>query len=131
MEDYGENTSYGSYLSRVFAIIIAFLLLIAAIWLVVKLASNDSSETLGDRSSISVDHGGIVANNDNSSNSEPVDADGHTLSTNTDIDSGNTRNVAGVTTDGLPNTGAEVYSIAFIGLLTFAGSKIILDKSQA
>lgn len=45
MNDYQEYKSYGSYLSRVFAIIIAFALLVLAIWFVVKLASGDNDDS--------------------------------------------------------------------------------------
>lgn len=48
MNDYQEYRSYGSYLGRVFAIILAFLLLVFAVWGVVRLASDDEEETLGD-----------------------------------------------------------------------------------
>ena len=46
MNDYQEYSSYGSYLSRVLAIIAAFLVLVLAIWFVVRLASDDDTATV-------------------------------------------------------------------------------------
>lgn len=40
MNDYQEYRSYGSYLSRVLAIILAFLVLVLAVWFVVRLAND-------------------------------------------------------------------------------------------
>lgn len=166
MNDYQEYRSYSSYLSRVFAIIIAFLLLVFAIWGVVRLASDDDA-TLGDTKSPSFSEDGTVADNSETdgsttsdqddaqdANDEPdlfvsgdvagdtttqaeqdasQDAQGQTLSTNTDIATNDAAQdgsaVAGATTDGLPSTGAGDLSLVLgLGAVAFIGSKLYFSN---
>ncbi len=155
MNDYQEYRSYGSYLSRVFAIIIAFLLLIFTIWAVVRIAGDDE-DTLGDTDAPSVSQADgddpdlfVSDTSDDSSNSDDdsdqaivvglgdddADDDGQTLSTSTDtegVDSPNAT-VAGASTNGddnLPNTGAELSTVFAIGVAAFMGSKLVFRTQE-
>ena len=156
MNDYQEYRSYGSYLSRVFAIIIAFLLLIFAIWGVVKLAGDDDT-SLGDtRAPSFVDSDEdkkadfFVNGNDqdasdsseSSSDDDPVVADsgdansdeqGQTLATNTDEDgrfNDSSAQVAGANTDSLPSTGADLNFVLVLGAVAFVGSKFAFAQHK-
>ena len=155
MNDYQEYRSYGSYLSRVFAIIIAFLLLVFAIWGIVRLASDSDDETLGDTKAPSFVDGEDREDDDDEADlfvSGDVDADddegdvvvvgagdssdddGQTLSTNTDIaqaeaaEDGNF--VAGASTDNLPETGANPTFVLALGAAAFMGSRFVLNREQ-
>ncbi len=60
-----EYRSYGSYIGRIIAIVVAFALLVAAVWFVVRLAS-DNDDTIGDgtRNSIALEDTKLDDNND-------------------------------------------------------------------
>ena len=156
MNDYQEYRSYGSYLSRVFAIIIAFLLLVFAIWGVVRLANNDDG-TLGDTNAPSFSDESSDSDSDQAQADDPdlfvsgddapdgaatdddiavsndeaaQDAQGQTLSTNTDIAAAEAaqdgNSVAGATTGSdLPSTGAGDFTFVLaIGAFAFIASKL-------
>ena len=154
MNDYQDYRSYGSYLSRVFAIIIAFLLIIFAIWAVVRVASEDD-DTLGgttapsfsegeDEDENSDDDSDLFVRGDADANDdvpEPTsedavasDDEGHTLSTNTDIAQAEADdslgNVAGTTSDDLPDTGAEFSIVLVIGALAYITSRAVLRSQE-
>jgi hypothetical protein len=150
MNDYQEYRSYGSYLSRVFAIIIAFALLVLAIWFVVRLATdNKDSGTLGDTTTSTIDRdisinpttpdtesqNGQVAGSSTTSDVPAADGEenGQTLSTSTDTDPNynSSGNVAGTTTEVLPDTGANPAILLIAPLAVFMVSKAVLVRQEA
>lgn len=144
MNDYQEYRSYGSYISRVFALIITFFLLVLAIWFVVRLAGDEDS-TLGGTTTADFDRDGVdnsdedlfVSGTVNDSatsvigDGESSDDNGFALSTSTDGEADQNALVAGTTTDtGLPETGADLTLVLALGAFTFISSKLVLQRQR-
>ncbi len=141
MNDYQEYRSYGSYLSRVLAIILAFLVLVLAVWFVVRLARSDSdtattnvddttvvdSTTNAQDDAQSAVTGGLdsleieaVESSDESDSTaaslpDETEESGQVLATNTEAT--------------LPNTGPEsLLGLLFVPIAAFMATKFVQSR---
>ena len=135
------------------AIIVAFVLLVVAVWFVVRLANNNDDDTIGDatRNVISLDENALEEDEqseepsvteETSADEQDVNemVDGSTIEDEVQVDGGEQRNLQDVAneedaveradgqvlstnTDELPNTGGGLGLLAVLPIVLYVGSR--------
>lgn len=128
MNGNGEYRSYGSYLGRVFSLIIAAALLLLAVWFVVQLATGDSDESTETSQTDGTPAADDVENEDATAvdialgeDETATDANG-TTDTNGEVADDSEGQTLSTNTDELPDTGAEIGALIAVPLVVFAAA---------